>query len=131
MPSTIAQHICTFSSHPCSCVAGGQLIGYELDESKGWGMNIPAIRDTIHEQRKAGLAVRGLVFINPGNPTGQCLSRENLAELCQLAYEEQLVLMADEVYQENIYVSCPLCRGLLIARPAQLTLDASCVSALG
>jgi hypothetical protein len=34
---------------------------------------------------------------------GQCLSRDNLAQLIQFAHEEGIVLMADEVYQENIY----------------------------
>lgn len=44
-----------------------------------------------------------MVFINPGNPTGQCLSLENLKELAKFAYENKIVLMADEVYQENVY----------------------------
>ena len=64
------------------------------------------------QQRAAGIAVRALVFINPGNPTGQCLSRQNLEELIRFAYEEKIVLMADEVYQENIYQvgsRCPAC----------------------
>ena len=34
-------------------------------------MNIAALKKTVDEQRRSGLAVRGLVFINPGNPTGQ------------------------------------------------------------
>ncbi len=49
------------------------------------------------------MQVRGLVFINPGNPTGQCLSKENLQDLIKFAYEERVALMCDEVYQENIY----------------------------
>lgn len=47
--------------------------------------------------------VRALVFINPGNPTGQCLTYDNLKELIKFAYEEKVVLLADEVYQPNIY----------------------------
>ena len=43
------------------------------------------------------------MFINPGNPTGQCLSKENLQDLIKFAYEERVALMCDEVYQENIY----------------------------
>ncbi len=49
------------------------------------------------------MSVRGLVFINPGNPTGQCLTADNLKELVKFAYDEGVVLMADEVYQPNIY----------------------------
>jgi aspartate/methionine/tyrosine aminotransferase len=47
--------------------------------------------------------VRGLVFINPGNPTGQCLTEQNLRELIEFCIRERLVLMADEVYQQNVY----------------------------
>lgn len=40
---------------------------------------------------------------------GQCLSYDNLRELIKFAYEEKIVLMADEVYQENIYQVRVLC----------------------
>ncbi len=53
--------------------------------------------------------MRGLVFINPGNPTGQCLSEENLRQLVKFAYDNKIVLMADEVYQENIYQVRGIC----------------------
>jgi alanine transaminase len=42
---------------------------------------------------------RGLVVINPGNPTGQVLSKGNQQEVVALCQEEHLVLIADEVYQ--------------------------------
>lgn len=82
---------------------GGTLVGYYLDETKAWGMDMGKLKELIDSTRAEGKLVRALVFINPGNPTGQCLSRENLQELVQFAYDEKLVLMADEVYQENIY----------------------------
>lgn len=66
-------------------------------------MNIDALRARLQEGRDNGMAVRALVFINPGNPTGQCLSYQNLKDLIQFAAEENLVLLADEVYQTNIY----------------------------
>ena len=47
--------------------------------------------------------VRALVFINPGNPTGQCLSERNLKDLIHFCHKESIVLLADEVYQQNIY----------------------------
>ena len=50
-----------------------------------------------------GKRVRGLVFINPGNPTGQCLTRQSLEDLIKFAVDNEVVLMADEVYQPNIY----------------------------
>jgi len=41
--------------------------------------------------------------INPGNPTGNTLSRENMQQIVQFCEEHEMVLMADEVYQENVY----------------------------
>ena len=47
--------------------------------------------------------VRAMVIINPGNPTGQCLSEANLREILNFCFQEGLVLLGDEVYQQNIY----------------------------
>lgn len=82
---------------------GGSLLPYELDESRNWAMDMSSLKAAVTKARSEGKCVRGLVFINPGNPTGQCLSYDNLKELIKFAYEEKIVLMADEVYQENIY----------------------------
>lgn len=46
---------------------------------------------------------RVLVVINPGNPTGQVLSRDNIEEIIKFAHKEKLFLFADEVYQDNVY----------------------------
>ena len=43
------------------------------------------------------------MFINPGNPTGQCLSESDIIKLIKFCYDNRLVMLADEVYQENIY----------------------------
>lgn len=82
---------------------GGTLLPYNLKEETGWGMDLEGIRKSIHEARANGKSVRAIVFINPGNPTGQCMTADNLKELAKLAYEEGLVLLADEVYQPNVY----------------------------
>jgi glutamate--glyoxylate aminotransferase len=44
-----------------------------------------------------------MVIINPGNPTGQCLSEANLREIINFCIQENLVLLGDEVYQQNVY----------------------------
>lgn len=46
-----------------------------------------------------------MVFINPGNPTGQCLSRQDLEGLVRFAHKHKLVLLADEV-GEHTYIWC-------------------------
>lgn len=43
------------------------------------------------------------MVINPGNPTGQVMSEESLIEIVKFCEKKSLVLLADEVYQENIY----------------------------
>ena len=82
---------------------GGSLVPYSLDESKGWALDVASVEKAIVDARAKGVAARGMVFINPGNPTGQCLPESNLRALIKLAYDHKIVLMADEVYQENIY----------------------------
>lgn len=84
---------------------GGQLVPYYLNEEKGWALDIVALQQSIDSARAKGVEVRALVFINPGNPTGQCLSYENLQNLVRFCYENCLILCADEVYQENIYTA--------------------------
>nr|AJP75146.1 alanine aminotransferase [Leptinotarsa decemlineata] len=77
-------------------------IGYYLDESKNWGLTIPELERAITEAKKVS-APRAIVIINPGNPTGQVLTKENIEEIVKFAYKERLFIFADEVYQDNIY----------------------------
>jgi aspartate/methionine/tyrosine aminotransferase len=53
-------------------------VPYELDESRNWAMDIDSLQAAVKKARSEGKCVRGLVFINPGNPTGQCLTYDNL-----------------------------------------------------
>ena len=78
---------------------------YYLDESNGWGLDAEELKRQLATAKADGIAVRGLAVINPGNPTGQTLSEENMKAIVQLCVDEDLVLMADEVYQENIWKS--------------------------
>lgn len=77
-------------------------VGYYLDESNNWGLDINELQRSIDEAKKTS-AVRAIVIINPGNPTGQVLSRENIEGIIKFAYKEKLFIFADEVYQDNIY----------------------------
>jgi alanine transaminase len=82
---------------------GGTLLPYYLDESTGWGLDVDALAAQVAAARARGQHVRALVVINPGNPTGQCLSRENQEQVVRLCAREGIVLLADEVYQDNVY----------------------------
>ncbi|XP_031500023.1 glutamate--glyoxylate aminotransferase 2 [Nymphaea colorata] len=82
---------------------GGSLVPYYLEESANWSLDIKNLYQSITEARRRGVTVRAMVIINPGNPTGQCLSESNLREILEFCINEHLVLLADEVYQQNIY----------------------------
>ncbi|OVA19896.1 Aminotransferase [Macleaya cordata] len=82
---------------------GGSLVPYYLEESANWGLDVNNLRQSVAQARSRGITVRAMVIINPGNPTGQCLSIDNLKELLRFCFQENLVLLADEVYQQNIY----------------------------
>jgi alanine transaminase len=82
---------------------GGTQVPYSLDESKGWDMDMKSAKDNYLRAKKMGITPRALVIINPGNPTGQVLSRSNLEEIIHFCHRTGMMLLADEVYQTNIY----------------------------
>ncbi|UJR31234.1 hypothetical protein I4U23_018736 [Adineta vaga] len=82
---------------------GAYQIEYYLDEENNWALNIDELERALKES-KEHCVPRGIVIINPGNPTGQVLSRENIENVIRFAEKHQLFIMADEVYQENTYL---------------------------
>ena len=82
---------------------GGSMINYYLKEETGWGLEGAELERSIIEARERGLQVRCIVVINPGNPTGNVLNVENMRTVVAFAVRHGLVLIADEVYQENIW----------------------------
>ena len=78
-------------------------MGYYLDEDNVWSLDVNELRRSLNAAKSKGITVRALVFINPGNPTGQCLSEGNLQDLIRFCCDNRIVLCADEVYQANIY----------------------------
>lgn len=71
-------------------------INYYLDESDGWGLSRVELERALTEGRKVA-EPRAIVVINPGNPTGQVLTRSNMEQVIRFAYDERLVILADEV----------------------------------
>jgi aspartate/methionine/tyrosine aminotransferase len=82
---------------------GGEQIGYYLDEDRGWELNERILRDSLTEGRRQGRNAVAIVVINPGNPTGAVLSEGNIRMIIGFARENGLSIIADEVYQENVY----------------------------
>ncbi|KAH6757981.1 alanine aminotransferase 2 [Perilla frutescens var. hirtella] len=83
---------------------GGTLVPYYLDEATGWGLEVSELKKQLETAKSKGVCVRALVVINPGNPTGQVLAENNQRQIVDFCKKEGLVLLADEVYQENVYV---------------------------
>lgn len=77
-------------------------IGYFLNEAKNWALDMSELQRALNAAR--GQCVpRAIVIINPGNPTGQVLTKENIQNVIRFAKAENLLIMADEVYQHNVY----------------------------
>jgi alanine-synthesizing transaminase len=78
-------------------LSGGTPVHYRCDEAKGWMPNVADIRAKITPRTK------GIVVINPNNPTGALYSDALLLEIVAIAREHGLVLFADEVYDKVLY----------------------------
>jgi alanine transaminase len=74
------------------------MVKYYLDEDKSWGVDPKEIQERIKTAKDLGINLRAIVVINPGNPTGNVLSYDNIKDILSLAYENNLVVIADEVY---------------------------------
>lgn len=78
-------------------------VPYYLNEKEGWRISTQDLQKSYDEAKKNGINPRALVVINPGNPTGQVLSTEEMKQTVEFAHKNKLVLLADEVYQKNVY----------------------------
>jgi alanine-synthesizing transaminase len=78
-------------------LSGGTPVHYVCDEDNGWMPNIEDIRSKITPNTK------GIVVINPNNPTGALYSDELLLQIVELARKHGLVIFADEVYDKVLY----------------------------
>lgn len=81
----------------------GQAQGYFLDEPRGWALHESELERAFGEAVAKGNRPRAMVVINPGNPTGNSLSYDDVSAVIRFCHKHQLVLLADEVYQENVY----------------------------
>lgn len=81
----------------CAGLAGGTPVHYMCEEANGWMPDLDDIR------RKITPATKGIVVINPNNPTGALYSDALLREIVAIAREYGLVIMADEVYDKVLY----------------------------
>jgi aspartate/methionine/tyrosine aminotransferase len=82
----------------------GRMVPYYLDEQDGWRLNVDLLEASLAKARAAGTRVKAICVINPGNPTGAVLDERNIAMVIDFARRHGLSILADEVYQENVYL---------------------------
>lgn len=77
-------------------LAGGTAVHYRCDEQANWYPDIEDMR------RKVTPRTKGIVIINPNNPTGALYPKEVLEQIVQVARENGLILFADEIYDRLV-----------------------------
>lgn len=77
-------------------LAGGTAIHYVCDEQAEWYPDIDDIKSKITPR------TRGIVIINPNNPTGALYPKEVLQEIVELARQHELIIFADEIYDRLV-----------------------------
>ncbi len=97
-------------------LAGGNAVHYMCDEQNEWNPDIDDIKKKITPKTK------GIVIINPNNPTGALYSDEVLKEIVEIARQNDLILFADEIYDRLVM------DGLTHTALASLAPDVPCIS---
>ena len=78
-------------------LSGGRAVHYVCDEASDW---MPDVADM---KAKITPRTRGIVVINPNNPTGALYPNSVLLEIIELARQHELVIFADEIYDKTVY----------------------------
>ncbi|RFA31239.1 aminotransferase [Alkalilimnicola ehrlichii] len=100
-------------------LSGGKPVHYLCDEQSDWEPDLADMEAKITDR------TRGIVIINPNNPTGAVYSKETLEGIARLAEKHDLILFADEIYDKILYEDAqhiPI---------ASLTEDALCITFSG
>ena len=100
-------------------LAGGKAVHYLCDEASDWYPDIDDIR------KKVTANTKGIVVINPNNPTGALYPRDVLEAIVQVARENSLIIFADEIYDRLVM------DGLEHTAIASLAPDVMCVNING
>ena len=78
-------------------LSGGNPVHYVCDEASDWMPDVADIKAKITPR------TRGIIVINPNNPTGALYPDSVLLEIIELARQHQLIIFADEIYDKTLY----------------------------
>jgi len=65
---------------------GGTMVKYFLQEEKNWGISPEHILSQIKNAKDLGINLRAMVVINPGNPTGNVLRRDDMEDIVKICH---------------------------------------------
>ena len=82
-------------------LGGGKPVHYRCDPNNDWNPDLEDIRSKITPRTKA------ILVINPNNPTGAVYSKQTLLDIAQMARENHLLLLADEIYDRLVLEDLP------------------------
>ncbi|XP_064010525.1 alanine aminotransferase 1-like [Pogoniulus pusillus] len=85
-----------------AALAGAVAVPYQLAEERGWAVDVDMVRQELR-RAQARCHPKVLCVVNPGDPTGHVLSRQNMVDIIQLVAEENLLLLADETEQDRAF----------------------------
>jgi len=77
-------------------LAGGKPVHYLCDEGSNWYPDIQDIEKKVNDKTK------GIVIINPNNPTGALYPKEILKKIADIARKHELIIFADEIYDRLV-----------------------------
>lgn len=78
-------------------LAGGNAVHYRCDEQSDWFPDLDDIRSKVSKNTKA------IVLINPNNPTGAVYPKEVLLEIIEIARQNDLIVLSDEIYDKILF----------------------------
>ncbi|MBE5816689.1 MAG: pyridoxal phosphate-dependent aminotransferase [Clostridiales bacterium] len=78
-------------------LAGGRAVHYMCDEKNDWQIDLDDLRKKVTPKTK------GIVIINPNNPTGAVYTEETLKGVIDIARENELIIFSDEIYDRILY----------------------------
>lgn len=78
-------------------LAGGKAIPYKTIEENGWNPDVDDLRKKVTDKTKA------IVIINPNNPTGAVYTKSTLKEMVNIALENDILLVSDEIYDRMVF----------------------------
>ena len=82
---------------PSIRAAGATPVGYELDPDTGFQPDLDSLRDAVSD------ATELLVVNSPHNPTGGALDREHAEGIADIATDNDLTVLSDEIYEKILY----------------------------